>query len=196
MLPRTASANAYFLDFLFLPTNDERTRVTDVPLPAPDLDRARRIPRGRRYSDFVVGDVIAHRRRRTITEADGVLFSTATLAYNPLYLDRTRAEALGHERPVVNPFFLLALVIGLTVEDLSEQSDAFLGLESVDFLRPVSTGETVSARSVVREARVSRTRPGQGVVTWSSEGLVADESVLRLVRSNLFPIDGSDGRPL
>ena len=38
---------------------------------------------------------------------------------------------------VVDPLLVLCTVIGLSVEDLSEAGGPFLGVEDVEFLRPV-----------------------------------------------------------
>ena len=43
---------------------------------------------GRYYEDFEVGQVFRHAIRRTVTEADNVLFSAMTHNPAPLHLDR------------------------------------------------------------------------------------------------------------
>ena len=61
-------------------------------------------------------------------------------------------------------------MIGLSVEDLSEAGGPFLGVEDVEFLRPIYPGDTVTARSVVVSKRESESRPAFGVVTWETQG--------------------------
>ncbi len=153
----------------------------------PDLTAARLWKRGRSYDDFELGDVYRHHWGRTVTEADAVLFATQTLAWNPLYLNAEFARLHGHPGIIASPYLTLAIVIGLSVEDLSEHSEAFLGLDAVEFLDPVYPGDTITAVSSVVTKRQSRSNPRNGVVTWASEGRNQHERpVVRFTRSNLF----------
>ena len=137
--------------------------------------------RGRNYRDFRVGDSYRHRWGRTITEADAILFSTQTLAHNPRYFSGEL---------VVSPYLVLAVVVGLSVEDLSERSEAFLGMERVAFAAPVVPGDTLHAASRVASIRPSASRPGFGIVTWSTIGRNQhDRTVVDLTRANLFRTD-------
>lgn len=159
----------------------------------PDPAAVRIWRRGRDFADFAVGDAFDHPRSRTLTEADAVLFSTAALAYTPAYLDLPAATRSGQARGVVNPYLVLAVTVGLSVEDLSERSDAFLGLGEVSFERAVAIGETLSARSVVTAVRTSASRPGRGIVTWRTEGIADGRRAVVFDRSNLFTIGAGDG---
>jgi len=87
---------------------------------------------------------------------------------------------------VVDPLLVLCTVIGLSVEDLSEAGGPFLGVEDVEFRRPVYPGDTVTARSVVVATRESESRPAFGVVTWETEGRnQRGEIVISYRRTNL-----------
>ncbi len=171
------------------------TDVNRAPVLAPPPG-ARLWTRGRDFADFAEGEVLHHHWGRTVTEADAVLFATATLAHNPLYWDRTAAAAAGHADLVASPYLVLCIVIGLSVEDLSERSEAFLGLARVAFVCPVHVGDTLTARSTVVERRRSRTNPGRGIVTWDTEGHNQDgRLVVTLRRTNLFAagVEGGGG---
>jgi itaconyl-CoA hydratase len=144
------------------------------------------LPKGRAYEDFEIGQRFEHHWGRTITEADNVLFSTATLAYNPLYLNAEAARADGHPGIVVNPMLVFTTVFGLSVEDLSEGGGPFLGVEALTFHAPVYVGDTLDARSEVVDKRESASRPGQGIVTWHTKGFRGDELVIDYRRSNLL----------
>lgn len=150
-----------------------------------DLASFELLPKGRRYEDFHVGQTFEHHWGRTITEADNVLFSTATLAYNPLYLNADAARAAGHPGVVVNPMLVFTVVFGLSVEDLSEGGGPFLGVEALIFHRPVYVGDTLDARSEVVDMRESESRPNAGIVTWHTEGLRSGVLVIDYRRSNL-----------
>jgi itaconyl-CoA hydratase len=154
-----------------------------------DLGKARRLVRGYRYADFTPGRRFDHAMRRTIDRSDSLLFSATTLSLCPLYFDAEAARADGHPDVVVNPYFVLALVVGLSVEDLSEHSEAFLGIGEAQFARDVYAGDTIRARSVVESRRESSSRPGFGIVAWQTTGFnQREEVVVTLSRANLFEV--------
>lgn len=134
--------------------------------------------------DFTVGRVFDHHWGRTINSSDNSIFSSITLSYNPLYLNAEYARAHGYRDIVVNPNFLLCLVIGLSVEDLSEGGGGFLGIDDLTFRAPVYAGDTITARSTVIKVRESESRPGSGIVTWRTEGYRGDELVIDFLRTN------------
>jgi len=134
--------------------------------------------------DFEVGRVFEHHWGRTINASDNSIFSAVTLSYNPLYFNAEAARAEGHPDIVVNPNFLLCLVIGLSVEDLSEGGGGFLGIDEARFHAPVYAGDTIVARSTVVKVRESDSRPGSGVVTWRTEGLRRGDCVIDFLRTN------------
>lgn len=142
--------------------------------------------KGRRFEDFEVGQVFEHHWGRTISEHDALLFSTLTLAFNPLYLNRDYAKALGHPDIVVNPQLVFNVTLGLSVEDCSEKiGGPFMGVYDLAYEKPVYPGATLTARSTTLEKRLSESRPGRGVVTWRTEGFVAGERVIVFRRTNL-----------
>lgn len=151
--------------------------------------RARAVVRekGRFYEDFTIGQVLEHHWGRTLTAADNVLFSSLTLNYNPLYLNAEFAIERGHPTQQINPYLVLLVVFGMSVEDLSEKGGAFLGIEHLTFHRPVYPDATVYARSEVTAKRPSRTRPDEGIVTWQTEGrLSSGDVILNFSRTNLI----------
>lgn len=147
-------------------------------------ERARLLPKGRSFEDFAPGQTFDHHWGRTVTESDSVRFSTLTLSYNPVYFNVEAAGAQGHDRLVAHPNLVFLTVFGLSVEDLSENGGPFLGVEDLTFHRPVLVGETLSARSRVRDTRTSSSRPGMGIVSWHTEGLAGGEVVIDFIRTN------------
>jgi acyl dehydratase len=142
--------------------------------------------RGNCYEDFEIGRVFDHHWGRTVDPADNVLFTTATLHYNPLYFSAEAARADGHRDIVVNPYLAFAIVFGLSVEDLSERGGAFLGLDDLVFLAPVYPGDTLTARSTVIARRESKSDPVHGIATWHTEGFNQHGvKVLEYKRSNM-----------
>lgn len=152
----------------------------------PDLDAFPPVPHGRLYEDFAEGQVLEHHWGRTLTAGDNAVFTTATCAWLPLYVNAEHARAQGHPDVVVNPMLVLCTTVGLSVEDLSEIGGPFLGIDECRFHRAVHPGDTLVARSTVLAARVSTSRPGFGIVTWRTQAHdQRGDLVLELVRSNL-----------
>jgi acyl dehydratase len=144
--------------------------------------RAKPWRRGNSYEDFSLGQKFRHHWGRTITAADNVLFATLTLHYNPLYTNADLARARGFSDLVVCPLLLFNTVFGLSVEDLSEIGGPFLGVDQLEYRRPVVVGETVYADSEVIDRRETESRPGYGIVTWRTQGTTANGDVLLVYR--------------
>ncbi|MEN2979741.1 MaoC family dehydratase [Tistrella bauzanensis] len=148
--------------------------------------RAQLLARGNRYEDFEPGRVFEHHLGRTLTEGDNIAFTTLTLHYNPLYFNAAHARGHGHGGLVANPLLVFNIVFGLSVEDLSEGGGPFLGVDQLNYLRPVQVGETLLARSRVLDRRTSDKFKDYGIVTWATEGFTPEgETVVTFQRSNL-----------
>lgn len=142
--------------------------------------------RGNTYDDFSVGDVFDHHWGRTITDADAILFNSATLQINPLYFNDDYARSKGHGGVTVAPMLVFSMVFGLSVEDLSERGGAFLGVEELDYEQIVLIGDTLTARSTVMALRESKSDPNYGIATWHTEGFnQSGARVVHFKRSNL-----------
>jgi acyl dehydratase len=142
-------------------------------------------PKGNQFEDFSVGQRLVHHWGRTVTAADNMLFSTALCQWLPLYLNVEYAREAGHRDVVVNPMLVLSVLVGLSVEDLSEAGGPFLGLDDCEFACDVYPGDTLSASSVVVACRASRSRPRVGIVTWRTTGRnQRGETVASFTRAN------------
>ncbi len=140
------------------------------------------------FEDFTVGQTFRHEIRRTVTDMDNMLFSSLT--YNPaaLHIDHHSAASTEFGRPLMNSIFTLGLVIGLSVQDTTFGTTvANLGMTETTFPKPVFAGDTIHSETKVTELRPSRSRPGQGVVTFEHLGLnQRDETVCRTLRAALM----------
>ncbi|WP_294261176.1 MaoC family dehydratase [uncultured Sphingomonas sp.] len=143
---------------------------------------------GRYFDEWQVGDRIEHEIRRTVTETDNLLFSTMTHNPQPLHLDAEAAKASEFGRILVNGTFTFALMVGLSVGETTLRSlVANLGYDQLVMPSPVFIGDTLRATSEVTDLRPSKSRPGQGIVTWRHEMLnQRDEIVCRCLRSALL----------
>ncbi len=125
---------------------------------------------GRFLEDFVVGDVYRHAHGRTISEADNTWFTLLTNNTHDLHFNADYASRTEFGRPLVVSTLTLAIVTGLSVDDVSRNAVANLGWNHVKLTAPVFAGDTIYAESEVLEVRPSRSRPGQGVVTVRTRG--------------------------
>jgi acyl dehydratase len=140
------------------------------------------------FEEFEVGQRFVHEIRRTVTESDNVLFSAMT--YNPaaIHIDHQYAATTEFGRPLVNSLFTLGLVIGLSVQDTTFGTTiANLGMTETVFPKPVFAGDTIRVETEVKALRPSKSRPGQGIVTFEHSGLnQRDELVCRTTRQALM----------
>jgi acyl dehydratase len=87
---------------------------------------------------------------------------------------------------VVNPLLVFNTVLGLSVEDNSEIGGPFVGVGGLIYRQPVYPGDTLTARSTTRSARLSASNPANGIVTWLTEGFNQEGVlVIDFERSNL-----------
>jgi acyl dehydratase len=147
---------------------------------------------GRYFNEWQVGDRIVHDLRRTVTETDNLLVSTLTHNPQPLHLDAEYAGATEFGRIVVNGTFTFALLVGISVGDTTLGTlVANLGYDEVRMPKPVFIGDTLRAETEVVELRPSKSRPGQGIVTFRHTMLnQRDEVVCTCLRSALLQAKG------
>ncbi|HEY2223697.1 MaoC family dehydratase [Actinomycetospora sp.] len=140
------------------------------------------------FEELPVGLVVEHATRRTVTETDNVLFTTMTMNPAPLHLDHAYAATTEFGRPLVNSMFTLALVVGLSVPELTLGTIvAQVGLTDVSFPAPVFHGDTVRVETEVVESRESRSRPGAGLVGFAHRAFnQRDELVCSARRTGLM----------
>ncbi len=142
---------------------------------------------GRDYEDFQVGDVYEHRPGRTLMQADNTWFTLLTMNTHPVHFDLNFASQTEFEKPLMNSTLTLALVTGMSVSDTSQRAIANLGWDKVRLLAPVFDGDTLYAESEVLSKRLSRSRPGQGIVTIKTTGINQhDVAVISFERSFLI----------
>jgi len=139
---------------------------------------------GMYYEDFEVGDIYEHRPGRTITEADNIQFSLLTMNQHPAHCDAHFAASTEFGKPLVNSALTLAIIVGMTVPEISGQAIANLGWKDINLTGPVFPGDTVYAESEILALRPSKSRPGQGIVTVRTTGSKQDGSVFMTFERN------------
>ena len=140
------------------------------------------------FEDLPVGLVVRHATRRTVTETDNVMFTTMTMNPAPLHLDHEYAAGTEFGQPLVNSMFTSALVVGLSVPELTLGTIvAQLGMTDIVFPAPVFHGDTIRVETEVVEARESRSRPEAGIVVFEHRATnQRGELVCRMRRTGLM----------
>ena len=101
--------------------------------------------RGRFLEDFAVGDVYRSRLGRTVSEVDNTWFTLLTMNTNQMHFNAPYAARTEFGQPLVVSTLTLAIVLGLSVADTSENA----------------VGESRLGRHQAAEARLRRaTRSG------------------------------------
>ena len=125
---------------------------------------------GRFYEDFTIGDVYEHRPGRTISEADNTWFTLLTMNTHPMHFDAEYAKASEFGKCIVCSPFTVALLVGMSVTDVSQKAIANLGWTDITLTAPVFAGDTLYSESEVQDKRESKSRPGAGIVTVKTTG--------------------------
>src|SRR5258708_3542955 len=120
---------------------------------------------GKYFEELEVGMHFKHALGRTVTEMDNVLFSALTMNTQPLHMNEDFASKTEFGQRIVNGIFILGLVVGLSVPELTEGTIvATVGYDQVVSPHPVFHGDTLYAESEVLEKRESKSRPQAGII--------------------------------
>ena len=138
-----------------------------------------RIQRGLFYDELDLGARFVHRPGRTVTESDNTLFSALTMNAQALHVDAAYAATQPFGRPLMNSMWTLATLVGLSVAQLTQGTlVAQLGLSDISFPHPLFAGDTLYAETEITAKRLSKSRPGQGLVTMAHTGRNQDGTVV------------------
>ena len=144
------------------------------------------------FEEFSVGLTFIHPIRRTVTEADNVFFTAMT--HNPaqLHLDEEYAKGTEFGTRIVNSLFTLGLMIGISVgETTLGTTVANLGMDEVRFPKPVFHGDTLHVETEVLELRASKSRPGQGIVTFLHKAINQKGEIVAQCKRNALMLGKS-----
>ncbi len=137
---------------------------------------------GRHYEEFAIGDIYEHRPGRTISETDNRWFTLLTMNTHPMHFDEEYARASEFGKCIVCSPFTVALLVGMSVTDVSQKAIANLGWTDITLTAPVFAGDTLYSESEVLDKRESKSRPGAGIVTVKTTGFNQDGKVVGTLR--------------
>jgi len=126
---------------------------------------------GRYFDDFNVGDVYQHLPGRTISQQDNAWFTLLTMNTHPLHFDEEYAAETEFGRPLVASPLTVAIIVGMSVSDVSAKAIANLGWRDIKLTKPVFPGDTLYANTEVLAKRESKSRPNAGIVTVLTRGV-------------------------
>ena len=139
------------------------------------------------FEEFTVGQIFSHSFTRTVTEMDNILFSSLTMNMQPLHLDNDFASKTKFGGRIVNGFFTLGLMVGMTVTDLTLGTTiANLGMTEVKFPNPVLHGDTLRAETTVISKRESKSNNDAGIVEFEHRAINQNEQLVCICRRGAF----------
>ncbi len=133
---------------------------------------------GRYYEDFELGDIYQHPMGRTITETDNIWFTNLTMNTNQMHFNAHYAAQSTFGKYLVNSGLTVAMVLGISVSDVSQNGMANLSWDEIRLTHPVYVGDTLYAQSLVIDKRESSSRPYAGIVSVKTQGLNQDGDVV------------------
>jgi len=140
---------------------------------------------GRCYEDFEVGAILRHPIGRTVSQTDNTWFTLLTANTNPIHFDTFYSAQTEFKRPLLNSCFTLALVTGLSVNDISRNA-VNLGWDEVRMPHPVFEGDTIYAQTEILSKRESKSRPHQGLVEIKTVGFNQEGTVVLSYRRTIL----------
>ena len=127
--------------------------------------------RGYWYEELEEGVLYKHSPGRTLEAYDNTLFSTLTMNPQPLHLDTAFSAEQEFGQRLINSMMTMAVLVGLSVGHLTQGTlVANLGFTEVSFPKPLFAGDTLYGETTVAAKRLSKSRPGQGVVSMRHVG--------------------------
>ncbi|MGJ9411772.1 MaoC family dehydratase [Aeromicrobium sp. CF4.19] len=148
---------------------------------------------GRYFEDFEVGAIYQHPLGRTISETDNTWFTLMTMNTSQMHFNDEYAARSEFGRPIVVSTLTVAIAVGQSVTDLTQNAIANLGWDDIKMTHPVFAGDTVFSESVVLEKRESGSRPHAGIVTVKTRTLNQDGiEVCSFLRTFLVHRRGSE----
>ena len=91
--------------------------------------------------------------------------TNVTVNLNPIHFNEAYAAETELGERLVNGLVVIAMAVGMSVIDVSQNATANIGYDDIRYLAPVFHGDTLFAESEVRSKRESESREHVGLVT-------------------------------
>jgi acyl dehydratase len=129
------------------------------------------------FEDFKVGEILRHRRGKTIEPTENVLITNMVMNTASSHFDDLVMKDTMFKKRLQFGGVTAALVVGMASQDTSENSVAELGMTGIRFKVPVFHGDTLYAYTEVLEKKEAD-RPDAGVVVFRHWGVNQDDKVV------------------
>lgn len=153
----------------------------------PRLIHCRETRFGGYLEDYEIGDIYYHWPGKTITEAEDHQFCLLTLAASPLHVDANyAAKEMPQGRNIVVGTYIYALLLGMSVPDISGRAIANLGIENLKHIAPMYHGDTLYGASEIITKRLSLSRKGTGILNVETVGRNQDDQIVCVFRRSVL----------
>ena len=132
------------------PLSPQAEMSGEIPV---DLGKMRQPQYGRYLDELEPGQIFEHPRGYTFTTTNMLDFARTYMQGNPLYLNSDYAKSLGFADLPASPQMVFNVILSLGVQNDSEKAIANLGYYQVQFVRPVSPGDTLRAFTKILECK-------------------------------------------
>lgn len=137
------------------------------------------------FDDLREGETFIHAPSRSFYTEDAVRHAWQSLEIAPAYHDLQFANQYRDGKLRISETLVISAVTALTTRTFGRVV-ANLGWTDVDLPVPVEAGDTVYAASTIQETRASKSRPGQGVITVTTNAFNQHEAKVLSYRRNLL----------
>ncbi len=123
----------------------------------------------RYFEDFEVGETIDHGTR--VVSADDIVAFAREYDPQPFHLDPDAPETAVLGGLIASGWHVAAIFMRMMCDSMLLESSSMgsPGIETLKWVRPVRPDTALAARSVVIDARASRSRPDRGIVRFRHE---------------------------
>lgn len=129
------------------------------------------------FEDFTVGEVLRHRRGKTIEPLENVLITNMVMNTASGHFDEVAMRDTPFKKRLQFGGVTASLIIGMSSQDTSENALAELTMTNIRFKEPVFHGDTLYAFTEVLEKKDSE-RADVGVVVFHHWGVNQDDRVV------------------
>lgn len=129
------------------------------------------------FEDFKVGEVLRHRRGKTIEPTENVVITNLVMNSASSHFDDVVMRDTAYGKRLQFGGVTASLIVGMASQDTSENSLAELGLTGIRFVVPVFHGDTLYAYTEVL-AKNDMGRDDAGEVVFKHWGVNQDDKLV------------------
>jgi itaconyl-CoA hydratase len=129
------------------------------------------------FEDFTVGEVLRHRRGKTIEPTENVLITNMVMNTASGHFDDVVMRDTMFKKRLQFGGVTASLIIGMSSQDTSENALAELAMTNIRFKEPVFHGDTLYAFTEVLE-KLESERTDAGILVFRHWGVNQDDKVV------------------